>query len=140
MSLILVVATRLLMPLLLLFSLFLLVSGHNSPGGGFSGGLVAAAAFALHMVASGGAAHTRRVIRGEPQTLIPIGLLVATASGLIGAVRGEPFLTGVWGSLKLPGNHTFYAGTPLLFDIGVYLVVVGVTLTIILSLAEEQET
>ncbi|HMN02746.1 MAG TPA: MnhB domain-containing protein, partial [Geobacter anodireducens] len=64
-SLFLATAVRLLLPLLLLFSLFLLLRGHNEPGGGFVGGLVAAAAFALHALAHGVAA-ARRVLRVEP--------------------------------------------------------------------------
>ncbi len=136
MSLILRTATRFLLPLLLLFSLFLLLRGHNSPGGGFVGGLVAAAAFALYALAFD-VATARQLLRIDPRQLIAVGLLVALGSGLVAWLARKPFMTGQWGSITLPGIGPVHLGTPLFFDVGVYLVVVGVTLTIILSLAEE---
>ena len=132
-SLILSTATRLLLPLLLIFSIFLLLRGHNEPGGGFVGGLVAAAAFALYMIATD-AANVKRILRIEPRTLIGTGLLICLISGLISLFRGLPFMTGLWSKTALPVIGK--VGTPLLFDTGVYLVVLGITLTIILSLAE----
>ena len=134
--LILPTAARLLLPLLLLFSVFLLLRGHNLPGGGFAAGLVAAAAFALYAIASDVPA-ARRALGVAPRALLGGGLLVALASGLLPVLGGRPFLTGLWGYLSLPGIGRVDVGTPLLFDVGVYLVVVGMTLTIVLSLAEE---
>jgi multicomponent Na+:H+ antiporter subunit B len=134
-SLILSTATRYLLPLLLIFSVFLLLRGHNDPGGGFVGGLVAAAALALYGLAFG-AAETRRLLNINPRHLIGIGLLLAVSSGLVAVVfMGEPFMTGVWGETELPALGK--PGTPLLFDLGVYLVVVGMVLTILLALSEE---
>jgi multicomponent Na+:H+ antiporter subunit B len=127
-------AARFLLPLLLLFSLFLLVRGHNEPGGGFAGGLVAAAAFVLYAVAYDARA-AGWALGVHPRTLIPVGLLLALGSALLGPVRGDPFLSGQWVALPLPGGGTIDLGSPLVFDIGVYLAVVGVTLTIILTLA-----
>jgi multicomponent Na+:H+ antiporter subunit B len=135
-SLILRTATRFLMPVLLLFSLFLLLRGHNEPGGGFAGGLVAAAAFALHSIAYNAAA-TRQALRLHPQTLIGTGLLLAAGSGTLSLLLGQSFMTGQWRHLDLPETGTVALGTPMVFDIGVYLVVMGVTLLIILSLSEE---
>jgi multicomponent Na+:H+ antiporter subunit B len=135
-SLILRTTTRLVLTLLLLFAAFLLLRGHNEPGGGFVGGLVAAAAFALYIIAEGPAA-ARRALHVDPRSLIAGGLLVAAGSGALSLPRGEPFLTGQWGSLRLPGLAPVALGTPLLFDMGVFLVVLGVTQTIILALAEE---
>jgi multicomponent Na+:H+ antiporter subunit B len=134
-SLILVTAARLLTPLLLLFSLFLLLRGHNEPGGGFAGGLVASAAFILISISRDPAA-ARRALRIPPQILIGAGLLVAIAAGVIGLLVGDPLLTGQWIELQLPSG-TLELGTPLAFDIGVYLVVLGATLTMVLTLAEE---
>ena len=134
--LILPTAARLLLPLLLLFSVFLLLRGHNLPGGGFAAGLVAAAAFALYAIATDVPA-ARGALGVDPRALLGLGLLVALASGLLAVLRGRPFLTGLWGSLPLPGLGVVDVGTPLLFDVGVYLVVIGMTLTIVLSLAEE---
>ena len=123
-------AARLLMPLLLVFSVFLLLRGHNQPGGGFVGGLVASAAFALYAVAFG-VQRARQALWVKPLSLLGAGLLIAMVSGLPAVVRGQPFLTALWapGSLAL--------GTPALFDAGVFLVVAGVVLMMIFSLAEE---
>lgn len=135
-SLILTTATRLVTPLLLVFSVFLLLRGHNEPGGGFVGGLVAAAAFALHAIAFGTAA-ARRLLRVDPRALIASGLGLALASGLVSVARDprSPFMTGTWFAAKLPVVGK--VGTPVFFDTGVYVLVVGVTLTIVLALAEE---
>lgn len=131
-------ASRLLNPLLLLVSVFLLLAGHHEPGGGFVGGLVAAAAFAL-LVFSHGPAAARRALGVDPLVLAGAGLAVAAASGLAGLAAGRPFLTGLWAKLRLPGLGELELGTPLLFDLGVYLLVVGVTLTMVFALAEEED-
>ena len=121
---------RLLMPLLLLFAVFLLWRGHDEPGGGFVGGLVAAAAFSLYLIAYG-TEPARRALHVKPVTLLGAGLLIALLSGIPAVVRGQPFLTAQW------IDHPFHAGTPVLFDVGVFLVVTGVMLMMIFSLAEE---
>lgn len=133
-SIILYLAARYLMPLLMVFSVFLLIRGHNEIGGGFVGGLVAAAAFILYAIANNVQA-ARRILRVQPRALIAAGLLVAFLSSLIGWLSGKPFMTGLW--LKDPLPVIGKIGTPLMFDVGVYLVVIGVTLLIIFTLAEE---
>ena len=135
-SLILQTATRLLFTLLLLFSIFLLLRGHNEPGGGFIAGLVTSGAFVLHAIAYDVAA-ARRTLRCEPRQLIGAGLLLALAVGFSPMFSGAPFLTGEWTALSGLDSATMKVGTPVIFDIGVYLVVIGVTLTLIFSLAEE---
>ncbi len=132
-SLILSTATRYLMPLLLIFSIFLLLRGHNDPGGGFVGGLVAASAIALYGLALG-MDKARRLLYVEPQSLISAGLLTAVASGLLALLLGRPFMTGLWDDNTIPVIGKL--GTPLMFDVGVYLVVIGVTLTIIFAIKE----
>jgi multicomponent Na+:H+ antiporter subunit B len=134
-SLILATATRFLFPLLLMFSVFLLLRGHDLPGGGFIGGLIAASAFALWWIAFDLAA-ARRMLAVDPMKLIGAGLLLALASGWIGLLAGRPFLTGVWNKMDIPGGGTLPLGTPVLFDLGVYLVVLGVLTLIITTLAE----
>jgi len=134
-SIILRTAIRFLMPLLILFSWFLLVRGHNQSGGGFAGGLVAAAAFALYSL-SYNANEARRVLKISPAVLIASGLLVAVLSGLIGLLAGQPFLTGLWTYVTIPGFGALEVGTPVLFDIGVYLLVFGITITLVFSLEE----
>ena len=135
-SLILSTAARYLLPLLLLFSLFILVRGHNEPGGGFIGGLIGAAAFALNAIAFD-AHSTRRTLRIDPRMLIPTGLGIALVSSMVPLLYREAFMTGKWLTVYVPGLEEIDIGTPLLFDCGVYLLVLGVVLTMILTLAEE---
>lgn len=127
-------AVRVLMPLLLLFAVFLLMRGHNQPGGGFVGGLVVAASFILYSIAFGVDAARRALLVG-PSTLLGVGLLVAFVSGLPGLVVGQPFMTAIWTTVTT-GSTTLHVGTPLVFDIGVFLAVIGVVLTIVFTLAE----
>ena len=133
-SFILQTAVRVLMPLLLLFAVFLLMRGHNDPGGGFVGGLVVAASFILYSIAFGVDAARRALLVG-PSTLLGVGLLVAFVSGLPGLVIGQPFMTAIWTTV-MAGSTTLDVGTPLVFDIGVFLAVTGVVLTIVFTLAE----
>jgi multicomponent Na+:H+ antiporter subunit A len=123
-------ATRLLMPLLLMFAVFLVLRGHNEPGGGFVGGLVAAAAFSLYAMAFG-SASARQAVLVRPLTLLGAGLLIAMISGMPAVMAGQPFLTAQW--ILSP----VAVGTPMIFDIGVFLVVLGVVLMMIFNLAEE---
>jgi len=133
-SLILSTAVKVLVPLTLLYSVFLLFRGHNDPGGGFVGGLVASAAFSLFALAEGVEA-SRRILRIDPRDLIPTGLAVSLASGLASLWTGGPFLTGAWYASPLPVIGKL--GTPVVFDCGVYLLVLGVVLTIVFALGEE---
>ena len=135
-SVILRTATRYLLPLLLLFSLFALLRGHNEPGGGFVGGLVASTAFVLYAIGCG-VKSARELLMISPRRLIGVGRLVAGISGIIGLLASGVFMTAQWSTRDFPVVGKL--GTPLLFDIGVYLVVVGVTLTIIFALAEGEE-
>ena len=135
-SLILSTASRLLLPLFFLFSIIILLRGHNEPGGGFVGGLIAAAAFALQAIAYD-VEKTRTLLAINPRSFIVLGLLLAMSSAMISLFIGEPFFTGQWVKISYWPIGELDLGTPLFFDIGVYLTVIGVTLTIILSLAEE---
>jgi len=134
-SLILYATSRLILPLLLLFSIFLLLRGHYQPGGGFIGGLIASTGFALYTISSG-LSEARRALRIHPTILIGSGLFLAFLSGVPSLIKGEPFMTAQWLEGEIPVLG--YVGTPLVFDIGVYLAVIGVTLSIIFDLAEER--
>jgi multicomponent Na+:H+ antiporter subunit B len=127
-------ATRFLMPLLVLFALFLLLRGHNEPGGGFVGGLVVAASFVLYVMAYGVDAG-RRALMVDPSTLLGGGLLIALMSGVPAALLGRPFMTSLWTRVGA-GSAVFGIGTPLVFDVGVFLAVIGVVLTIVFTLAD----
>jgi len=129
-SLILRTAARLLVPLILLFSVFLMLRGHNESGGGFIGGLVAGTSFALYAMAYGTVA-SRRALRTTPQALLAAGLGTALLSGFIPLLQGGAMLQGLWAE-----PLGVKVGTPILFDIGVYLLVIGITLMIVYELDE----
>lgn len=132
-TLILKTAANYLLPLLLLFSIFILFRGHYEPGGGFLGGLIASIAFVLHAFANG-YANTLKLLRIHPGVLMPIGLMVSVLSGVLPMLSGDSFLTGMWLDQPIPVIGTI--GTALFFDIGVYLVVYGITLTILFTISE----
>ena len=111
---------------MLLFSVFLLLRGHNETGGGFIGGLVAGISFALYAIAYGTAA-SRAALRTTPQQLMAVGLGIAVVSALLPLLGGGA-LWVKWQGIKL--------GSPVLFDVGVYLLVIGVTLVVIYELEE----
>lgn len=129
--------TRLLLPVLLVASLAVLYRGHNLPGGGFVGGLLAAAGFILVALAEG-RAKAASLLRLHPKSFLSMGLAIASASALIAiAVKGAGFMTGVWlPSFELPLLGSIHLGTPVLFDIGVYFVVIGFVLLTTFSLQD----
>ena len=130
-TLILKAATRLLVALLLIVSVYLLLRGHNLPGGGFIGGLAAAVAMILYALAHGWR-ETKQVVRFDPRAIAMTGVAVAVVAGLLAALAGLPFLTGLW---AFPGGIPL--GTPLLFDIGVYLAVFGGVITLVFAIERE---
>ncbi len=130
-SLIFAAFSRILFGVMLVVSVYVLYRGHNEPGGGFVGGLIAAAGFATLALARG-VEVARATLRFEPMTVIGFGILAALLSGLPGLWLDGSFLTRHWWVL---GN--FHLGTTLLFDIGVYLVVLGGILSLILRFYED---
>lgn len=133
-TLILKTASRYLLPLLLLFSVFILLRGHYLPGGGFVGGLIASIAFVVHAFANG-LEQTKHLIRIHPGYFMPVGLLIAFLAGVTPMFLSSlPFMTGVW--FPEPLAVIGMIGSALFFDIGVYIVVVGVALTIIFTITE----
>ena len=135
-SIILRTATRYMFPPLLVFSVYVLLRGHHYPGGGFVGGLFAGSAFSLYALAFS-VAEARNLLRVDPRDIAAVGLAVALLSGIPPLFASNTFLTGTWWELPLPAGGTLDIGTPLIFDIGVYLVVLGVLLTLVFSLGEE---
>lgn len=137
-SLILSAATRLLMPLILALSVFVFFRGHNDPGGGFIGGLLAATAFALLEKAQGLAA-ARRALWFQPQALAAFGLGCALVAGVWGGLAHGDFLRGVWPMLTIAPDGSKSGppvGSIMLFDFGVYLVVLGTVCGILFALEE----
>jgi len=130
-SLIFAAFSRILFGVMLVVSVYVLYRGHNEPGGGFVGGLIAAAGFATLALARG-VEVARATLRFEPMTVIGFGILAALLSGLPGLWLDGSFLTHQWLVL---GN--FHLGTTLLVEIGVYLVVLGGILSLILRFYED---
>jgi multisubunit Na+/H+ antiporter MnhB subunit len=129
--------TQTMVPTLMLFSLYLLVVGHDVPGGGFAGGLIASTGLLLIFLAFG-RRGLRRALPIEPQTAMGIGLILAIAAGLIGLVFGSTFLTYEFAQWTMPIIGEVKVSTLLLFDLGVYVVVIGLVTTAILDLGSDQ--
>lgn len=131
------IAARLLAPVLFVLSLIVLYRGHHLPGGGFIGGLLAASGVGLVLLGCGLEA-ARRALRFRPERLVAVGLLVGAGSGLIAPiVSGDGFLHGVWlPEFHVPVLGAVHLGTPLLFDVGVYLCVIGFVLMCLFALVE----
>ena len=129
------ITSNLLLPLLVVFSIYLLLRGHNDPGGGFAGGVVAASAFTLYAIANG-VESAKNKLRFRTRNIIAVGISTILVSGLIPLFANKPFLTGLW--LDFPVPVVGKIGTPLIFDIGVYMVVSGIALSIIFSLMEDE--
>jgi len=124
-------------PLLLILSLIVLIRGHNEPGGGFVGGLMAGTAYVLYGMAFG-AEKTRQLLMVKPFLLIGLGLMLALLSGAVPLIFSTgSFLEGLWISIPLIGGHVLKLGTPLLFDGGVYLIVAGMLMLVMISIMEE---
>ena len=127
--------TRFLLPLALLVSVFLFLRGHNAPGGGFIAGLVTAVALILQYMANG-TAWTQRQWRMPFHPLIAVGVLVAAATGAASLLAGHPFLTSTFGHVSLPIVGEFELASAMLFDLGVFLTVVGVIMLILANLGK----
>ena len=135
-SLILRTATILVLPLQLVFSVFLLLRGHDEPGGGFIGGLVASGALALYLYAFG-VQSLNQLLRVSPKDVLAVGLILGLIATLPSIFLGQAFFTALWLKISL-GENLIKLSTVLIFDIGVYLTVVGTLVTMFTALAETQ--
>jgi multisubunit Na+/H+ antiporter MnhB subunit len=133
------VSVRVIFHTALVGSVYLLFVGHNQPGGGFVGGLVAGAAIALRFVA-GGIDEVRSVTTLRPWTVLGAGVLLAVVTATTPLLLGEPVLTSAKWTFDLPVLGTIKATSALPFDIGVYLVVVGVVFMAFEAFGEEPQT
>lgn len=128
----------LLTAVMLVFSVFVLLRGHNEPGGGFIGGLIAASALAIYGMAMGQAA-ARTALRVHPISIAGFGLVLAALAGMLSIAFDVPFLTGLWASFPFADAEVTIS-TPMVFDIGVYLVVFGTISAIALALEADEES
>lgn len=131
-----VTAARLLEPVILFFSFYVLVRGHDEPGGGFAGGLAAASAFVLHGFAHG-LASARVALRVDERTLVASGLTLAAATAIAPLFAGRPLLDAAWVTVPLGPLGEVELGSPLLFDAGVYVLVLGSAVALVTRLAEK---
>ncbi len=125
--------SRLMLPLALLISVFIFLRGHNLPGGGFIAGLITAVALVLQYIASGIAWVEQRLPLNY-QRMAGAGVLIAGLTGLGSWAFGRNFLTSAFGHFELPLVGEFELATAMLFDLGVYLAVVGSTLLVLVNL------
>lgn len=129
-----VVATRVMMPIALMVAAYIFFRGHNLPGGGFIAGLVAAIAVIMQYMASGfswAAARQRFPYHG----IIGSGVLIAAVTGLGAWFNDLPFLTSAFGYVTIPPLEKFELATAALFDLGVFLAVVGAVMLALESLS-----
>ena len=136
---ILAVMARILLPLALLVSIYIFLRGHNHPGGGFIAGLVTSVALILQYVCSGTDWMQAR-LPWNYKRVAAIGVLIATLTGLGSWVFGYPFLTSTFTHLHWPLVGAFELASVLVFDMGVYITVVGATLLILASLGKLAQT
>jgi len=114
-------------------SVFILLRGHNLPGGGFIAGLVTAVALIMQYLANG-VVWTSARLPGNTAPIIGVGLLIASLTGLASLALGYPFLTSAHGHVHWPLVGDLELASAMAFDLGVYLVVVGATLLILIHL------
>lgn len=137
-NLILKTTTSLISFLMLGFGIYLFFAGHNSPGGGFIGGLLTSGAFLLLYITYGMKTVNKRLPINFTK-LVPLGLLIAALTSAGSFLFGEPFLSHTFGYFYFPIFGEVELATAMLFDLGVYLTVVGVIMTIILTIANDLE-
>lgn len=136
-SIILIAGSRLLVALMSIFAVYMLLRGHNEPGGGFIGGLLAAVGFVIFAIACG-TEDARKALRFRPANIAAAGLGIALFAGLMAAVWSDAFFTGQWLFINAtPEDKGIPLSSVLVFDIGVFLVVLGSVLTIVFALEEE---
>jgi multicomponent Na+:H+ antiporter subunit B len=122
--------------IMIVFSVFVLLRGHNAPGGGFIGGLIAASAVAIYGIAAG-VAEVRKALVVHPITLAGFGVFLAGTSGLLSLGFKVPFLRALWAIFTL-GRTEVALSTPMMFDTGVYFVVLGALAAVALALEEDE--
>ena len=132
-------SVRVLFHPVLMASLYLLFAGHNQPGGGFVGGLVAGAAVSMYYVA-GGVEEVRRLSRFRPWTILGTGLLLSFSTAALPLVVGGEILENAMFGSDVPVLGTVKATSAVFFDLGVYLLVVGLVLMVFEAFGDEPAT
>ncbi len=132
-SLVLEVATRLIFPLMMVLSVYFFFTGHNTPGGGFAGGLTAGLALVLRYLA-GGRYELGETLPFDAGRILGLGLALSAGTAVVSLLAGAPVLSSALIEVQLPVLGTVKFVTALFFDLGVYLIVVGLVLDVLRSL------
>jgi multicomponent K+:H+ antiporter subunit A len=130
------VIARMLMPVAGVVSIYFLLRGHDAPGGGFVAGLVMATGIIVQYMTSG-VLWVEARLRVHPHYWIALGLLAAGVAGICAWFAFSPFLTSIEWDLDVPALGSLHLSTVLLFDIGVYMVVVGATVLMLIAIAHQ---
>lgn len=126
-SVLLQIATKYIKWILVVFALVALLRGHNHPGGGFIGGLLVGLSVVFQSLASN-AKSAKDKLKIQPESYIVIGMMLIFISTIPGLFLKNTFMAGVWVSVPFPLLGELKLGTPFLFDIGVFMAVIGVAL------------
>lgn len=129
-----VVATRVMLPLALVVGAYIFLRGHNVPGGGFVAGLIVSIALIMQYMASGFGWAAQRM-KVDYHALIGVGVLVAAATGIASWIAAHPFLTSAFGHFHLPLVGDFELASAMAFDAGVFLTVVGAVMLALANLS-----
>lgn len=132
-SLVLEVATRLIFPVMMVLSAYFFFAGHNVPGGGFAGGLMAGLALVLRYLA-GGRYELGETLPLDAGKILGAGLTLAAGTAFASLLVGAPALSSALIQVDVPVLGTVKFVTALIFDLGVYLIVVGLVLDVLRSL------
>ncbi|MEQ9454120.1 MAG: MnhB domain-containing protein [Phycisphaeraceae bacterium] len=137
-TIILRISMSLILPIGLVFALYMAFKGHNEPGGGFIGGLMAAATLAIFRMSSG-AAELDKLLPCHPRVLVSLGLSIALATAVAPLFVGEGLLRSYLWDLNLPFGESLHIASAMFFDVGVFLVVIGICVGMISRFSEELE-
>lgn len=129
-------ADRWLFRVLMVVSIYVMIRGHNAPGGGFAGGLIASAAFVLRYLA-GGIVRVRRSSIANPSRLIGVGLILSALVAIVPLFSGDGALSSAIVEMSVPLVGDLKLVSSTLFDLGVYVLVVGVVLTVLVHLGSD---
>ncbi|MEO1130338.1 MAG: hydrogen gas-evolving membrane-bound hydrogenase subunit E, partial [Planctomycetota bacterium] len=144
-SILLRTAMKLILPLALIFALYVFFKGHNEPGGGFIAGLIGSVGLAVFRMTEGPGA-LKGLIPFRPSKIAAFGLMIALATGalplllqLFNLSDNAPFLTSYQAYIPRFGADPFHMTSVMLFDLGVFIVVIGVSVGMINRFEEELE-
>ena len=130
-------AAKVLVFIILTFAIYVMFAGHHNPGGGFVGGLITASAFILLLIAFD-AQSVREMLPVDFKKIGAAGVLIAVLTGAASLIFDVPFLTQPHTKTHLPLVGEVELASAVLFDIGVFLAVLGTTMTIITSISEDE--